>query len=248
MEIDYVIEFPCVPKRRLRSPGLLTLLRRIERFRTAEHPGKAETAEAREADFRLRPLAFHCTRCPANHAGESFGCHGRLQSPISAEGEEWLAGLLPSSLRPREESTYEQRCQLESVRDLLHYLYENPLSGKAVEARRGKGGLFERKHPLRKRYGGLFKARTITTSQLLELLLLCERLQPEPAELLCRAFGAWVDGGDSDDGIPEVLFTMPVETDDEATVADLKGYFHALLIACSLNAPMRLVLDDEPGV
>jgi hypothetical protein len=248
MEIDYVIEFPCVPKRRLRSPGLLTLLRRIERFRSAEQPGKAEAAEAREADFRLRPLAFHCARCPANHAGGSFGCHGRLETPISAHAEEWLGDLLPASLTPREDTTFEQRCQIESVRDLLQYLSQHPVTGKLADARRGGEELLERKHPLTKRYGSLFRSRTVSTSQLLQLLLLGERLQPEPAELLCRALGAWVDGGDGDDGIPEVVFTMPLETDDDSSVADLKDFLHALIVACSLDAPVRLVLDDEPGV
>jgi len=247
MVIDYVIEFPCEPKRRLRSPGILTLLRRIERCQEGSPSGKLEAAEAREADFRLRPLAFHCARCPANHRAESFGCYGRIQVPISNEAEEWLGSLLPASLKPREESTYEQRAQLTALHELLAYLQERPVSRKTLEQQRGKQGLLERKRPLQRQYGSIFRSRLLTTGQLLAMLTQEERLLPQVGELVCRALGVWVDGDDADDGIPEVQFTVPAEPDDDPSVVDLKRFFHAILVACSVNASVRLIFDEEPG-
>lgn len=248
MVIDYVIEFPCEPKRRLRSPGLLTLLRRIERSQDGQPVGKLEAAEAREAEFRLRPLAFHCGRCPANHRGEAFGCYGRIQAPISAEAEEWLGSLLPLSLRPKDECTYEQRAQLLALQELLVFLKEKPTSRKSAEVQRIREGLLERKSPVQRQYGTLFRPRPLTTAQVLLMLLQEERLFPAVGELVCRALGVWVDGGDADDGVPEVQFTTPVESDDDPSVIDLKQFFHAILVACSVNAPIRLITDEEPGV
>ena len=248
MVIDYVIEFPCEPKRRLRSPGLLTLLRRIERSQDGQPVGKLEAAEAREAEFRLRPLAFHCARCPANHRGEAFGCYGRIQAPISAEAEEWLGSLLPVSLRPREECTYEQRAQILALQELLVYLREKPPSRKSTDALRVKEGLLERKRPVQRQYGTLFRPRLLTTALIISMLLPDERLFPALGELICRALGVWIDGGDADDGVPEVQFTTPVEPDDDPSVVDLKQFFHAILVACSVNASIRLITDEEPGV
>jgi hypothetical protein len=247
MVIDYVIEFPCEPKRRLRSPGILTLLRRIERCQGGVAVGKLEAAEAREADFRLRPLAFHCARCPANHRTESFGCFGRIQGPISTEAEEWLGSLLPASLKPREESTFEQRVQLKALEELLAYLEERPVSRKVVEQQRAREGLLERKRPLQRQYGTLFRSRILTTGQLVAMLIQEERLLPQVGELVCRALGVWLDGDDADDGIPEVQFTTPPEPDDHPSIVDLKQFFHAILVACSVNAPVRLIFDEEPG-
>lgn len=248
MVIDYVIEFPCEPKRRLRSPGLLTLLRRIERAQDGKPLGKLEIAEAREAEFRLRPLAFHCTRCPANHLGEAFGCHGRIHAPITAEAEEWLGSLLPASLRPQEETTHEQRAQLVAVQELLHFLKEKQFDRKTAEHQRTKQGLLERKKPIVRQYGTLFRSQALSSSQLFSLLFANERLAPEIGELVCRSLGVWLDGDDADDGMPEVQFTTPVESDDDPSVVDLKQFFHAILVASSVAAPIRLVSDEEPGV
>lgn len=248
MVIDYVVEFPCAPKRRLQVPGLLTLLRRIERCQTGRPNSKLEAAEAREAEFRVRPLAFHCARCPANHRGEAFGCYGRIYSPISSEGEEWLGELLPVSLKTREETTSEQRSQLTALDELFSYLEQKPVSRKAAEQQRTKQGLLERKRPIVRQYGLLFRPRPLSTSQLLVLLIAGERLRPEVGELICRALGVWVDGGDADDGTPEVQFTTPVESDDDPSVVDLKQYLLAIMVASSVNAPIRLIVDEEPGV
>ncbi|MGV3719520.1 MAG: hypothetical protein ACO1SX_01310, partial [Actinomycetota bacterium] len=116
MVIDFVIELPCEPKRRLRPPGILTLLRRIESSRGSVGSEGQEGAVAREAEFRLRPLAFHCGQCPANHANTAFGCHGRIHAPLSSAAEDWLADQWPASLTAREDWTPDQRVQLKSFK------------------------------------------------------------------------------------------------------------------------------------
>src|SRR3954451_18744629 len=67
--IDYVIGLGCVPKQQFGSEGLYRRLVRL-----AEEPGPA----AVEAAFELRPLAFHCSGCAANHSRLDFGCYGTV--------------------------------------------------------------------------------------------------------------------------------------------------------------------------
>lgn len=246
MVIDYVIELACEPKRRLRPPGLLTLLRRIEGSEGESEPEGQEGAAALEAGFRLRPLAFHCAGCPGNHAGTAFGCHGRVHAPLSVAAEDWLAAQWPTSLKAREDWTPDQRVQLRSFRQLLDYLKREKVTGAAADVERSSGGLLARRKPRRKRYGPFWRTG-ISTSQILELLFLTGRVEPLTGELLCRALGVWIDAGPADDGVAEVLFTAPEEPEDDASLVDLKQYLHALIVASSLNVSIRLVLDDELG-
>lgn len=247
MVIDFVIELPCEPKRRLRPPGILTLLRRIETSQGGGEPVGQEDAAAREAGFRLRPLAFHCAQCPANHANSAFGCHGRIHAPLSAAAEEWLADQWPSSLTAREDWTPDQRAQLKSFRRLLEFIEREKVTGAAAEVERSSGGMFLRKKPRRKRYGPLFRRSTSSSSQILELLFLAGRVEPDVGELVCRALGVWVDLESAEDGVAEVLFTAPEEPEDDPSLVDVKQYLHALMVASSLSVPVKLVLDDELG-
>ena len=64
-------------------------------------------------------------------------------------------------------------------------------------------------------------------------------IEPETIEIACQALGAWVEGGFGSDGVPEVVFTEPVEDGDDPSVACLKRFLHALIIAASLDVPVR---------
>lgn len=246
MVIDYVIELPCEPKRRLRPPGILTLLRRVERAHS-RHADDQTIAAAREASFRLRPLEFHCKRCPASHADAPFSCHGRVRAPLTPAVDDWLLAQLPPSLTAREDWSVEQRLQLKSFRLLLDYVERQPVTGNTADQERRPGGLFERRKPRRRAYGSVFRRRLLSTSQLLELLFLGDRVSPEVGELVCRSLGVWVDGGDGDDGLPEVIFNTEEDPNDDASVVDLKQYLYSLMIASSLDASVKLVVDDELG-
>ncbi|HEU4754379.1 MAG TPA: hypothetical protein VFU47_14825 [Armatimonadota bacterium] len=237
MPVDYLLEFPCEPKRRLGRERLLELLRRLPRFRGEEATSGLAADEARDAGFQLRPLAFHCARCPANHAGREFGCFDAVELPLSAEAEEWLVELLPVSLKESDEVEAEEVRQRRSVRELIDRLRERPASA-GVDERRGSSRLVERKRPAERRYGALFRRERLTSGQLVDLLLLEAPVHPETAELACRALGVWQDGGTGEDGVPEAVFCEPVQPDDDPSVADLKQYLHALMVASSLSAPV----------
>jgi hypothetical protein len=234
--IDYLVEFPCEPKRRLGREGLLALLRRLARFRGEAAAWGDAAVQARDAEFELRPLAFHCVRCPANHAGREFGCYEALQLPVSAEAEEWLMELLPAALKGRE-STPDEAQQRPCVEKLLARLEELQIEGAAVDRHRGPGKPLERRKPAARRYGTLFRPQPVTSGQILELLLFRRDVPPVLGELVCRALGVWLDEK-GDDGAPEAIFNQPVEPDDDPSVADLKLFLHALMVAASLDAPV----------
>jgi hypothetical protein len=239
--LDFEIGLSCEPKDRFGSEGLLDRLRRVRRLRRQARLRGEETAEAQEAGYEIRPLSFHCAHCPANVAGREFGCFRIIRLPLSAEAEEWLIDLLPSSLRTPPMDTPAAR-QVEAVRDLYDRLRALEIDGAAVDGRRGDGLLVERRRPAVRKYGWRRDSIRITSSQLLELLLFHEA-DPETAERVCRALGIWEDGGVGEDGVPEVIFTQPAEETDSTSIAGLKRFFYALMIACSLDVPVNVWME-----
>lgn len=245
MRIEYAVELPCEPRRRFGEDGLRHRLRCLQQGRSAL-PGDPRAAAARQATFELRPLAFHCTRCPANFLDHEFGCSGSIAVPLSPEAEEWLIGRLPSRLNGRGKPTPAEASRIEATRRLLEWLTEAGIDGLLVDtAYRKARSLVERRRPAERRYGPLFRRTRLTSSQLLHLLFLRERVHPPVAETVCRALGIWEDGGPGADGIPEVVFTEPVQEEDDESVADLKEFLFALMIACSLDVPLRTELVEE---
>src|SRR5687767_14557912 len=102
MVLDYMIDMPCEPKRRLGFEPMLAKLRLLARVRYAEGLTEDQAAEARQAMYDLQPLTFHCARCPANAAGQEFGCYGCVYEPVSLEAEEWLMDRLPETLSEKQ--------------------------------------------------------------------------------------------------------------------------------------------------
>lgn len=241
MPIDFTLEFPCEPKRKLGLEGLSDRLRLLENLHRELELTPEQTASVREVVFELRPLAFHCGKCPANHRNREFGCFGRIEAPISVDAEDWLWELLPASLTPAEGDTPQQRAQAQAVTRLIARLRELEITGRAADQRRprrSQGGdppLFEADKGVRRTYGRLFRRVRLTTSQLLEALLLRGTIHTDLGELICRALGIWQEGSVGEDGVPEMYFTQPIEGDDDPTVAQLKLLFYAIMTAGSLN-------------
>ena len=240
--IEYTIEVECEPKRRLGVDGLFDRLRCLAGTMATDTPAPEETMAARRAEFQLRPLAFHCTRCPANHQGRAFGCFGMIQCPVSEEAEEWLIELLPETLKPGKEAP-----QVEYLQELIHRLRSFEITGKAVDDHHRTGSLIEARRGFGKRYGSILRPQVLTSSQLFQLLFLQERVEPADAELVCRALGVWEDGGIGDDGLPEVIFTQPADEDDDPSIGDLKHFLMALMVACSMEVGMRTRLHEASG-
>src|SRR5512144_1634169 len=118
MGIDHVIDWDCVPKQALTTPGLLTRLKARSRAeaiiqlhrdqgdqrpptdmgfemvrRTPDGKETVETVMVRdllEEAALLEPLEIHCENCPANRAKRPFGCFDAINYPISQKAELWL--------------------------------------------------------------------------------------------------------------------------------------------------------------
>jgi hypothetical protein len=231
-EIDYQIDLDCAPKRQFGSAGLQDRLRRIERARR-DGAGSERLAEAREDAFQLRPLRFHCLRCPANATGKAYGCFGTVRTPISSAGEEWLVQLLPPELTPPREGYAPAESAAAYAGALARDIDQVGIDGSPVEAARSLG-LLQRRRAAERKYG-LVRRTRIASSQLLEVLFFGDRINPETGELLCRAFGLWEAGALHEDGLPEIVFTQVVRPDDDRSVADLKRFFYAITLAGSLD-------------
>ncbi len=123
MAIDYIIDYPCEPKRALSSEGIVERLKGAQRAQTIirlfrdngdQRPvsemgfeftrSTPEGQEERQiimvqdlldAADELMPHAPHCQGCPANRTGRSFGCVGFVQYPLSEHVEHWLLDRLP---------------------------------------------------------------------------------------------------------------------------------------------------------
>lgn len=248
MLIQYSIEVPCEPKRCLGYEGVFERLRCLAGVLAADSPTLEETTAGRRAEFQLRPLAFHCVRCPANHPGRAFGCFGMVQCPISQEAEEWLVDLLPLSFHLKKSTGPSERVQVEKTQKLLDRLLELGIRTRGLDDAKRAAGLTEGRQPAERRYGSIFRPSVLHSGQLLHLLLMRDSVDPRDAELVLRALGAWEDGGLGEDGTPEVVFSQPPEEDDDPSVADLKQLMVALLVACSLDVPLRTYLHEEAEV
>jgi len=247
MVVEYSIDVPCEPKRRFRLEGLFDRLRRLARVMGNTASGWEERTEARQAEFELRPLAFHCGKCPANYAARAFGCCGIVQAPISEDAEEWLIELLPETLRGKPSVEGPSPGQLEAVPRLARRLRELGVNGKALDERYRKGTLLQARRGAVQRYGFLFGAPALSTSQIFQLLFAGETVTPADAELLCRALGVWEDGETGDDGLPEVIFTQPPDDEDDTSILQLKQFFLALMHGCSLGVPVRTRIYQPPA-
>jgi len=123
MAIDYIIEYDCVPKRELKSQGILQRLKEraraeevIQWFRAAgdsrepeqmgfefthstpDDPGDKQLIVVQDLldhAAALDDYADHCKSCPANRSGQPYGCMGFVEYPITARAEVWLLERLP---------------------------------------------------------------------------------------------------------------------------------------------------------
>lgn len=242
MVIDYAIQLPCEPRRQFGGDGLLLRLQHLDGApggSKSEEQAARATAVALEAGYELRPLAFHCKKCPANAIRKPFGCFGSLVFPLSVEGEEWLMNLLPQTLDPQDATGPHGVRQIDDVRKLLDLLGEMEINDKLLRERRTVDTWFERTRPAGRNYGSLFRRVRLTMDHVAHLLFFQERVSPRAAEAVCRAFGVWADGPAGSAGLPDVYFTQAPERNEDPSITDLKLFLHALMIGCSLNVAVR---------
>ncbi len=164
----------------------------------------------------LSELDGECKGCPANVSGRSFGCIGKVDTPIRKEAEDWLLARLPDDAKDA------------NLVQLLQHLADLGIDGAPVEAQRASSRMFESREAAVRKWGGWFGAKTrITSSQLLQMLAAVESISPEQAQLYTRLLGLAKSGAE-----PQV----PSEA-----VQQLKLFLRAINLAGRLDA--RLVVE-----
>lgn len=259
MALEYLVSFPCKVRESLSNEELLRMARARARAQAAldvmrERPGQhtqlpesewtftlsirrgqtEQKAEVRIADLLresepLAALAEHCTDCPANILRTPFGCGGAISYPISVRGERWLLDRLPDVLpTPRGWA-------------LRRALASGAYDGSSVDAQRGRADLFaarqapEREWPYRK-WAGLFGPHVrITSSQILEMMLLLGEARLPHVRLLVYALGFIQADGTlcNDPG------NRP-RPDDDQSIFQLKHFFALIALAVTCNVPVLI--------
>ncbi|MBC8100114.1 MAG: hypothetical protein H7Y11_11775 [Armatimonadetes bacterium] len=266
MAIDYIIDYPCVPKRAFTTDGIIERLKGEDRAaaiialfrengddRPPSEMGFEFSRSAPNGEEQVRVIVVqdlldaaaelhtadgHCEGCPANRTGKPFGCMGFVQYPVSEQGELWLLNQLPMTTEP-----------------LVWLLLKQGLSefdydGASVRPlRAADGGVYFRTPlaPLRQ----LGEVR-IDADQLFEMLFAVGHINPNHAALLLLFLGG-IDRDLEADDIMHITpvppdadtrhpFTIRAADDDDTTTLEIKGFVQALYLAWRLN--VRLLVDS----
>lgn len=266
MGIDFIVDYDCDPKRSLSLPGLMGRLKGRDRaeaivqlYRESgdERPParmgfemvrrQADGTEEREiivvqdlldAADELIPWQSYCTACPANWAGQSFGCVGTINYPISAAAERWLLEQLPS---------HEHLLPLFLLKKAMQ---DFDYSGQTAGALRLQEGVFfESDTGFERDLDGI----SVSSDQVFEMLFLSGPILPAHGSMLLQFFGGVSQDLDADVimqlAVPPSLDWLnqqapflhaPTRSDDQSVLA-FKRFFHAMYAAWRIGA--RLLLD-----
>lgn len=265
MAIDYVIDYACIPKETLSTAGIVERLKARERAASVirlfrengdQRPpgemgfemtrtaldGTEETRlvivqEMLDLAAELDPLAGYCAGCPANASGESFGCVGFIQYPISSRAERWLLDRLPGTDEPLVWLLLRQGVQ------------EMGYDGESVKPLRADTTYFEE----RRVAGRDLVEFVFTANQAFEMLFLLGDVQPAHAAILLLMFGAIPRAVDAaeivsimnrrlppDEIATRYPFQMVAREHDDDTIVQFKAYFYALYRAWLLGVPLLL--------
>jgi len=264
LAIDYMIEFDCPPKRELSAAGILERLKERQRareiidwFRDAgdERPPEQmgfEFSQSTPSDSGDKQLivvqdlldhaavlddqANHCQGCPANRAGQAYGCTGFIQYPITALAETWLLDRLPVPEEPLVWLLLRQGIQ--------KFGYDGA-SVKSLRAAADGPTYFELPNAPQRRLGEL----RVSSDQLLEMIFgVGERIIPNHAGILLLFVRA-VERDLEAEAIQDISSSEPVKrerydfemsqpAESDPCIREFVAFFHALYTAWKLNAPL----------
>lgn len=212
MSIHYILEYGCQPKKLLGLAGVLegSKLRHQAQILAAsgtppDEPiqivritpdGQLDREEMTPKQLQQRAQGYeihagHCRGCPANVIERAtghpqvFGCHGRVDRPLTSE----LEFLLYVTLR------YVADHQLDTPRArLIHFILESGIDGNTARNARenkpddGTPAFAARDAALSYTFQGPSGEVTVDTDQLLEALFFGERVEPEAARFMYAPF------------------------------------------------------------
>ena len=274
MGVDFMIERPCRARETLTSDGLLSLIKQRNICQAVVDHAKSEGKTNEEilntrikktiytpSGYRLKEesvsemiaaidplaeLAESCRTCPANF-GRAFGCYSAIKYPISENAERWLAGLARKAVENRTAGQVP-----------LLFVDEKDINGALIARMRAdtKGGFFERRVPLEIALPtgtDLFKRKTITTDQLLEIILGIDRMGCDHMKILLVFAGDFrVRDDDSEtETASDILilnnsegkktwwtFYLHPEPSDDPSISQFKKFFQSMFVAAALGCNM----------
>jgi hypothetical protein len=204
MGIDYIVDLDCKPKQALTVEKMVALVKgqnqaslmiemarrdgdrrppeQISFTRVIMRPEGPEEEEVSVGVLlkqvaELANHAPHCQGCKANLLGKPFGCYGSIPYPIPAAAEEWLMSLLAEDLKSP--AGYLLRS---AVKDFGY-------DGGMFLDMRPQDMFFERRSPVKRKWGSWFSGWSLTSDQLLQMLFGLGNLQPAHCQMMCIILG-----------------------------------------------------------
>lgn len=193
LAIRYAIQYRCKVRDTVSDAQLLNTIEARHRAQVAPEAMRSiPLTDTGQADSEQRcdvgdplaeavawdELAGHCNGCPANLGGSAFGCAGALHYPITGAAEKWLCERLPADI--------------DSAPGLLlvQLIRQRQFDGKDIDSARRRIDLYESAAPAKRSWGSWRMNRvTITSSQVLQLLLGAGDVGPERARLVTSFLG-----------------------------------------------------------
>lgn len=241
MAVDFSLRAPCEVRRSIPEPKLLSMVRHhalaefAQQQYQAAHPELDEKAIrerltvqiqvnmpdglAREMPVKLANIfgmtkeldAWRgaCGPCRANVADRPFGCIGKINYPIAAESESWLLTRLPPDP------------QHPAVAQLFKFVADLNIDGLPVDKGRLNAKIFSLRRPPVRHWGEGAARRTLTSSQVLHMLLFGGSIGAQQAVLYTRLLN--LDTVLKDPHPPS------------ANIEQFKTFFCALVMAGRLN-------------
>lgn len=267
MGIDYVINYPCLPKDALTTEGIVERLKNRDRaeqvvqlyrqqgdhrpiseigfevtYRAADgsdHTKLVIAGDLIDQATVLDDFQAECDGCPANRTGQPFGCIGYINYPIANEAEIWLLEQLPSENDPV--------LFLMLMRGITEFGY----TGESARTLRDQVGVyFANPDTLARRYAEM----DVTTDVLFEMTFQLGPIQPGHAMMLLLFYRAIPrDAIDPqsiidltrhelspDEFMEQYPFSYEINSSDHPSIIDLKRLLKGLYFAYALNVEVLL--------
>jgi hypothetical protein len=208
MSFDYYIQYPCkvresasdeellqMEKSKNRAEYVLNLMRNDPKTDKSipesewtfqvmvQRPEGLEEKRVKIVDLLaesvpLKSLSVNCKGCTANIKQVDFGCGGAINYPLTAATEKWLISMLPEDINSQ------------AGKLLQMAINDFNFDGKAIDASRNRKDLYESSVPEIRKWGSFFSKKTsISSSQILHMIMNVGNLQPAHAKLVAYFLG-----------------------------------------------------------
>ncbi len=178
----------------------------------------------------LDTLSQHCIDCGVAN-GKSFGCFGKVNYPISANCENWLAKLVLDS--------YNKEVYYPVI---IRFILEQDSIGNLIADIRNQGEIFiELRKPVEIKLGkGLFPDKSINTDQILHMLFGFSVMESSKIFHILTLFGSLYSSETKPNDRPSILYSeknlyvyygWDLPEDADHSIIDCYNLLHHMLLA-----------------